>query len=330
MRRYGIASIAVAIAGIISFFTFEEASADHGNETIDLLECQAFQYVLSANDQLYMCITNVVELEHASTSDDLGTAGVFLLLEEASSTVEIATLPRLGVGIAAIYFAGDDISAPEFASDSVDAYLAQNPSFFISPVESEHIDIEFNESSDYVDTQDLLSLIIPQMMFRLEFLDENISLGTLIDSTGITNQGRIYIDESFQQILILAASAFAVPSVDLIATFDPPDIPAILEAIQEQGKSTYFATGFMSFGKLIGLGFTGSVIVINLIIFLILVWLVRKFKEKMNHSVVYYATIPALFIDAYIGAFTFAIPILYVNMLFILGSGMFLTRRIPG
>lgn len=333
MRKAGIGTVALALAWIISFLAFETASANHGHETLDVDECQAFQYVLEANDQLYLCRYNAVELEHATTSDDLGTSGLFLVIEEASSTVELASIPRMGFGLAGIYFSGDDLFAPTFATDTVDAYLTQNPSFFSSPDESARVDVTFNESTVSTDTQDLLTVILPQMLFRLEFDDPEIQTGTLISGSGITNAGRVYVTEAFEQLLILVPEAFNVPLDNVIPELGTDDVPILLQNIQAAGRQTYYAKGIESWGKLFGFGFTAmSLIEDGVILGFILFALhrVRKFGIPVNHKAAYFSIIPLLLVDAYTAAIGFDVFVVTIDMLFIFGAGMWVNRHIPG
>ncbi len=330
MRTAAIGTIAITLAGIISFLYIGTASAGHGHETLDLNECQAFQFVLEANDQLYLCRFEIIELTHASSSDDLGIAGVLLVIEEDGAPVEIANIPRLGVGLAGIYFNGSDLTVPTFSSTTVDAYLTQNPSFFPTPDESTHIDIVFNPSTASFDTQDLLTQSLWEIIFRIEFQDETIPLETLITGGGITDEGRIYVEEAFDQLTILVSAAFALPTISVVAVLDSVGVPAAIQALQAAGRATYFATGLRTYGKLIGTGYTTTVLIINGIILAIFALVARKFSKVFNHKAIYFATIPMLLIDAYIGAIGFDVFIVYVDIIFIIGTGMFVSRHIPG
>lgn len=335
MRTAGIGTIAFALAWIISFLAIETASANHGHETLDLLECQSWEYVLEQNDQLYLCRTNIVELEHATSADDLGTAGVFLVIEENGSPIKVANIPRVGYGLAGVYFSGTDLFAPTFATDTVDAYITQNPSFFTTPDESTHINITFNEATSPLDTQDLLTLELPRMIFRLEFSDPDIPLETLIRGGGITDEGRVYTNEAFEVLEVLIPEAFNVPLENVIPTIDAdPDVPAFLQAIQDAGRETYFAQSMRSWGTLIGIkSYTMTTFLINFVMIGALLGLMRAIEVKLgwrvNYKAVYFSLFPTLLIDAYIGAIGFDVFIIFIDMVFIFGAGMFANRHIP-
>ena len=169
MRAKRIGAIAFAVAGIVGVLIVTPTYASHGHETLAVNECQAYQFVLEANDQLYLCRYEAIELSHATASDDLGTAGILLVIEENSTPIELANIPRMGVGLAGVYFTGNDLFAPTFATTTVDVYLSQNPTFFPVPDESIHIDVTFNVSSNVLDTQELLTTSLGQMIFRIGF-----------------------------------------------------------------------------------------------------------------------------------------------------------------
>jgi hypothetical protein len=307
MRRLA-GRLITGVALTAALFYPSTAQADHGFDTLEVPECQAYTHVLENNDQLYLCRITGLELSHADPDDALGATGIVLRLDSAGSPVRTVSVPDDGYSLAAIYFGSEDGDIPTYATTTTEIILLENPALFPTPATSTPRTPEFNADSTLATTSALIAEDLPRVMLRLETSDPEVPTETYLSGTSITQTGKDIIAAAFPQLPILAASAFVLSIESAGGDFTNPTSPPFVEQLKTTGRNSPFSLGIESLGETFGFPFFATTLIFMLILFIGIVVILWKLTNGAQTAYIW--IFPILYIGARIGGFSFEAMIL--------------------